>query len=235
VGKRESRALCAICKLGGKIWFGIFPPSGFSTAVSPAALCFLLVMRSLAFLPRFRTEPLFSAISPDDDDIQQECVQTNKSKQFVVATYRAPSNIRGLRICTVPYALPPRPQLLANSQPIARVFIPHEEIAGTIFSSRTWGTARLPPDHPEASLEYLAKRRAVTDGTVLRSPSGSSRRKGGTSSRSMTNSANLNRRRFGGNAGSDRAAVGADRIESWWSIQQRTSFTAGCDKARVEK
>jgi hypothetical protein len=56
VGKCESRAFCAICKLGEKVWFWTFPPSGFSTAVSPAALCFFFPMRGAALLRGFRTK-----------------------------------------------------------------------------------------------------------------------------------------------------------------------------------
>jgi hypothetical protein len=86
---------------------------------------------------------ILSAISPDDDDIQQECFQSNKSKQFVLANYKAPSDIRGFRISTLRSALPRRWQLLANSLLLALIFISHQEIDGTIFSSRTGD--RSPP------------------------------------------------------------------------------------------
>jgi len=86
---------------------------------------------------------IFSAISPDDDDIQQESFQSNKSKQFVLANYKAPSDIRGFRISTLRSALPRRRQLLANSQLLARILISRPEIDGTIFCSRTGD--RSPP------------------------------------------------------------------------------------------
>src|ERR1019366_6562476 len=55
----ESRAFCAIGKLGGKVWFWTFPRSGFSTAVSPAVLCFFLFLhlRTAVLRRHFRTEP----------------------------------------------------------------------------------------------------------------------------------------------------------------------------------
>jgi hypothetical protein len=86
---------------------------------------------------------LFSAVSPDDDDIQQEFVQANRSKQFVLATYRSAPNVQGLRIKTVRCALvPPRP-LSACCHVIGRISVDYKEINGAILSSRTGD--RSPP------------------------------------------------------------------------------------------
>ena len=86
---------------------------------------------------------LFSAVSPGDDDIQQEFFQGNKAKQFVLATYRSAPNVRGFRINRVPSALlPPRP-LSTRCNVIRRVLSVDEKILGTIVSSRTGD--RSPP------------------------------------------------------------------------------------------
>src|ERR1019366_8205251 len=57
VGKCESCVFCAICKLGGKVWFWTFPPSGFSIAVAAVALLLFPLGRFTASLRGcFRTE-----------------------------------------------------------------------------------------------------------------------------------------------------------------------------------
>jgi len=85
---------------------------------------------------------LFSAISPDDDDIQQEFVQNNKAKQLAVANYK----VRELRtFCTSNI----RPALLPQTLPAIccgvreRARIVDKRIPGTILSRRT--AARSPP------------------------------------------------------------------------------------------
>jgi hypothetical protein len=86
---------------------------------------------------------LFSAVSPDDDDIQQEFVQANRSKQFVLATYRSAPNVRGFRIAPLRCALaPPRP-LSACCHVIGRISTDYKEINGAVFS-RSVGP-RSPP------------------------------------------------------------------------------------------
>jgi hypothetical protein len=51
---------------------------------------------------------LFSAASPDDDDIQQEFVQGSKTKQFAVANRKIASGVRTFHSSTVQAApLPP--------------------------------------------------------------------------------------------------------------------------------
>jgi hypothetical protein len=86
---------------------------------------------------------IFSAISPADDDIQQEFLPRSKSKQCVLANYNAVSNLRTSRVRTVHSALaPPTPQF-ASYDVTARVSVPGDEIKGRVCSSRTGD--RSPP------------------------------------------------------------------------------------------
>jgi hypothetical protein len=87
---------------------------------------------------------IFCAISPDDDDIQQEFFQSSKSKQCVLANYKAVSNLRRtLRICTVRSALAsPTPQFASYYVP-ACVSVPDDEIEDRVCSSKTGD--RSPP------------------------------------------------------------------------------------------
>jgi hypothetical protein len=86
---------------------------------------------------------LFSAISPDDDDIQQEIVQGDKTKQRALANYKPTREGRALSRSTV------LPALLAQLHPtirraeVGRVVTVEEKILGTIVSSRTGD--RSPP------------------------------------------------------------------------------------------
>jgi len=112
-----------------------FPPRPRHLGHHCALLGLLFAFGVLAFL--------FSAVSPDDDDIQQQFVQGNKAKQFVLATSKSVPNIRGFRINRVPSALlPPRP-LSTRCTVIGRVLSVDEKIIGTIVSSRTGD--RSPP------------------------------------------------------------------------------------------
>lgn len=87
---------------------------------------------------------VFSAISPDDDDIQQEFLQSSKSKQFVLANYKAVSSLQTGRICTVYSALAqPTPQF-AGYCVTARVSVPSDEIKSRVCGSRTG--ERPPPN-----------------------------------------------------------------------------------------
>lgn len=86
---------------------------------------------------------IFSAISPVDDDIQQEFFQRSKSKQCVLANYNAVSNLRTFRVRIVHSALaPPTPQF-ASYDVTARVSVPGDEIKGRVCSSGT--SDRSPP------------------------------------------------------------------------------------------
>jgi hypothetical protein len=86
---------------------------------------------------------IFSATSPDDDDLQQEFFVSSKSKQCVLGNYKAVSNLRTFRICTVLSApAPPAPQF-ASYCVTARSSVPDDEIEGRVCSSRTGD--RSPP------------------------------------------------------------------------------------------
>ena len=86
---------------------------------------------------------IFSAISPNDDDIQQEFFRSCKSKQCVPTNYKTVSTLRTFPICTVPSALAsPTPQF-ASYNVRARVSVPDDEIKGRTCSTRTGD--RSPP------------------------------------------------------------------------------------------
>jgi hypothetical protein len=95
-------------------------------------LCALAAFGSLAFI--------FSAISPDDDDIQQESLQSSK---YVLANYKAVPNLRTLRICTVRSALAPPTSQFVSYYVTARISVPGDEIKSRVFNSRTGD--RSPP------------------------------------------------------------------------------------------
>ncbi len=98
-------------------------------------LCALAAFGFLAFI--------FSAISPDDDDIQQESLQSSRSKRYVLANYKGLSNLGSFRICTVRSALAPATPQFASYYVTARVSVPCDEIKGRVCSSRTGD--RSPP------------------------------------------------------------------------------------------
>jgi hypothetical protein len=86
---------------------------------------------------------IFSATCPDDDDIQQEFLQSNKSKQCVFANYKALSNVSTRRIYTLHPALAPPTPEIASHYLTTYVPITGNEIKCRI-SSRTTGD-RSPP------------------------------------------------------------------------------------------
>ncbi len=86
---------------------------------------------------------LFSAVSPGDDDIQQEFVQGNKPKQRVLANYKATCELRTFGTSTVPPALVTLPRPTIQRAVVGRVLSVDEKILGTIVSSRTGD--RSPP------------------------------------------------------------------------------------------
>ena len=86
---------------------------------------------------------ILSAISATDDDIQQEFVQSSKSKQCVFADYKAVSNLRAFRIYTVRSALVPPPPQFASYDVTVRVSVHDAEIKDRVCSSRTGD--RSPP------------------------------------------------------------------------------------------
>jgi hypothetical protein len=86
---------------------------------------------------------IFSAISPVDDDVQQEFFQNSKPKQCFLANCKAVSSLRTFQVRLVHCALaPPTPQF-ASYNVTARVSVPGDEIKGRVCSSRTGD--RSPP------------------------------------------------------------------------------------------
>jgi hypothetical protein len=76
-------------------------------------------------------------------ELQQEFFLSSKSKQCILANYKAVSNLRAFRICTVPTALaPPTPQF-ARYYVTARLSVRDNEIKAKVCSSRTGD--RSPP------------------------------------------------------------------------------------------
>ena len=86
---------------------------------------------------------LFSVVSPGDDDIQQEFVQSNKPKQLILAKYKATREVRTFGTSRGRSALLPPRRLATPCNVIGRVSIDYKEINGEIFSSRTG--SRSPP------------------------------------------------------------------------------------------
>jgi hypothetical protein len=93
-----------------------------------AVLSLLAAFGVLAFV--------FSVISPDDDDIQQEFFQGSKSKQCVRASYKTISSLQTFRICAVYSALAqPTPQF-AGYYVAALISVPSDEIKSRVCGSR---------------------------------------------------------------------------------------------------
>ena len=85
---------------------------------------------------------IFSAVSPDDDDIQQEFVQGSKTRQVVVQNFKSIPSIRVL-INSVHYVFVPQGLTSLRCSAIERVRICDPKIGATIFRSRTGD--RSPP------------------------------------------------------------------------------------------
>lgn len=86
---------------------------------------------------------LFSAVSPDDDDIQQDFVQGNRKAECVVQSRKSTPSIRGARVNPVHYALIPGSVSSICYPAIERVHLLNVKIGTAIFHHRT--TARSPP------------------------------------------------------------------------------------------
>jgi hypothetical protein len=86
---------------------------------------------------------IFSAVSPGDDELQQEFLLSSKSKQCTLASYKVVSNLRAFRICTVPTAHAPSAPQFARFYVTARGSVPDDEIKARVCSSRTGD--RSPP------------------------------------------------------------------------------------------
>ena len=100
-----------------------------------AVLSLLAAFGVLAFV--------FSVISPDDDDIQQDFFQGSKSKQCVRADYNAVSSLQTFRICAVYSALAQLTPRFAHYYVAALVAVPSDEIKSRVCGSRTG--ERSPP------------------------------------------------------------------------------------------
>lgn len=85
----------------------------------------------------------FSAVSPYDDDVQQEIVQGQKSKQCVVANWKAASEVHTFGTNKDRSALLPQRLLIVCCGVVRHALVPDEEIHRTIFSSSTGD--RSPP------------------------------------------------------------------------------------------
>ena len=85
-GVKASERSAKTCRPGSRFlrhrvgWFGLLAAIGF-----------------LAFM--------FSAVSPNDDDVQQEFVQSNKPKQLLVANHKASRDARTFGVHRVPPAI----------------------------------------------------------------------------------------------------------------------------------
>jgi len=86
---------------------------------------------------------LFSAASPDDDDIQQEFVQGSKTKQFAVANRKIASGVHTFRSSTVQAAPLPPVRTSTRYTIVERISIRGGTIDEPIFGSRTGD--RSPP------------------------------------------------------------------------------------------
>ena len=86
---------------------------------------------------------LFSAVSPNDDDIQQEFVQGAKPKQRLLADYKATREVRTLVRSTGSPVLSAQMRTSIGRAVVGAVLIVAEKVPGKIISSRTGN--RSPP------------------------------------------------------------------------------------------
>jgi hypothetical protein len=100
-----------------------------------ALLNLLAVFGVLAFI--------LSAVSPGDDDIQQEFFKSRESKQFAFANYKAVLDLRIFRIRSAGFRLAPRASTIASHFVTAPLFVPLDQIKCRVSSSKTGD--RSPP------------------------------------------------------------------------------------------
>ena len=86
---------------------------------------------------------IFSAVSPDDDEIQQEFAQGSKSRQDVVRNWKSIPRVRVTLVNLVHNAIVPRRPPPVHCSAIARVLIRDVKNAPTALPNRTCG--RSPP------------------------------------------------------------------------------------------
>jgi hypothetical protein len=96
---------------------------------------FLITLGLLAFF--------FSVVSPYDDDVQQEFVQGQKSKQCVVANWKAACEVHTFGTNKDRSALLPQRLLIVCCGVVRHALVPDEEILRTISSSEVGD--RSPP------------------------------------------------------------------------------------------
>lgn len=100
-----------------------------------AAFGLVGVLGALAFI--------FSAVSPDDDEIQQEFAQGSKTRQDVVRNWKSIPSVRVTLANLVHCAIVPRRLPPVRCSAIERVLICDVENAATALPNRTCG--RSPP------------------------------------------------------------------------------------------
>jgi hypothetical protein len=88
----------------------------------------------------------FSVVSPYDDDVQQEFVQGQKSKQCVVANWKAARAVHTFGTNKVRSALLPQRLLIVCCGVVRHALVPDEEVLRTISISGTGD--RSPPSRP---------------------------------------------------------------------------------------
>jgi hypothetical protein len=106
-----------------------------SAATRCAVFGLVAVLGVLAFI--------FSAVSSDDDEIQQEFAQGTKTKQCVVRNWKSIPSVPVTRVSPVHYAIVPRSLSSVRCSAVERVVIYDVKIGATAFPSRTCG--RSPP------------------------------------------------------------------------------------------
>jgi hypothetical protein len=86
---------------------------------------------------------IFSAVSPEDDDIQQEFAQGPESRQCLVQNCKSITSIRVTLVDPVHFAVVARTLLSFRYTALERVRMPSVKIGAMVFRSRTGD--RSPP------------------------------------------------------------------------------------------
>lgn len=86
---------------------------------------------------------ILSAVSPEDDDIEQEFVHGKTKREYVVQNWRSIPSIRGARVIPVHTAAVPRSLSSFCCSAIGRARVYHIKLGATVFCSRIGG--RSPP------------------------------------------------------------------------------------------
>ena len=86
---------------------------------------------------------MFSAVSPYDDDVQQEFVQSNKPKQFSAASYKAAPDVHTFGVHRLPAVVSTRRVLITCCGVVRSDFIADHKVPRTISRNQTGD--RSPP------------------------------------------------------------------------------------------